>query len=268
METSSGISRQFQKPFVLNEDNLRRCLGLLTKASQDLYFPVNVVFYVERADDWYYETGDIDDVLRDPNGPGARIIDVAIELRRDPYPNPLTGLAPESKDNPARGAAADIRSDSWRVSIDYALRERDTPSVRILAAANDRNWALLLVDQLESQVQRTFRRQSVTRWLVPLLIIPFAIVLAKAVRSANISEIDIYSLIPAVPIIILTIISFVVFAKRPLPEWLATAFVTESAFLWGKEAQSYKEREQNKRYVKWGLYAAFLSSLTASLIVL
>ncbi|MBM0743162.1 hypothetical protein JOY44_16355 [Phormidium sp. CLA17] len=93
MNLTSGVSKTYRKPFVLDENTLRRIYALLEKAAIELASPPSVVFHIEREDDRYYETISIDEVLSDPNVPNRRINVTSIELRAinqptqaSPYP--------------------------------------------------------------------------------------------------------------------------------------------------------------------------------------
>ena len=69
----SGIMRSYRGWFVVDEDALRRLQTVLAKGASSLDFETHVVFRVDREDDRFYETTDLDDVLSDANLPGKRV---------------------------------------------------------------------------------------------------------------------------------------------------------------------------------------------------
>jgi len=258
MNLTSGLSRRYRQAFLLDEDGLRRFHGLLKKAANDLAFPTDVVFHIEREDDRYYETADIEEVLADPNIPGKRVTLVRIELR------------PQEPQN-----QEDSQHSDWMVMVVYSLRERDRPfpdpdEVLIRIATHDKNWALLLADDLEPQVQRTFKAKRTPRWLIGLLLIPFLFLLLRGVvcdtskRGGLSPEFIVITLAIGVMLMVLLWMSF---RLHSVPQWFVKAFGPEAAFLWGEEAQSYPSREQTRRNIQWGVIIAFLASLVAGIVV-
>lgn len=83
MKLSSGISKELKKQFVLDEDALIRIQGVLDKAAKSLQSDVQVVFRVEREDDRFYETANLEDVLSDPNIFGKKVTLIGIEIREN-----------------------------------------------------------------------------------------------------------------------------------------------------------------------------------------
>jgi hypothetical protein len=244
----SGISKIYRRPFVLDENTFRRIYALLEKAATDLASQPSIVFRIDREDDRYYESISIDEVLSDPNVPNRRINITSIGLRVVNQPT----------------QAAPYRERGWIVQVRFDL---DDNEVRIQIDTEDKNWSLLLADQLEPQVQRTFNVKSTPRWTLALFFIPFLVVIFRFFRS-----------IP--PDIALTSLSFIVLTVGTIvpllaissltvtSKWFVTLFGPESAFLWGEEARSYKDREQTRQNIFWAIIVAFIVSLGASFIFL
>lgn len=251
MELTSGISKRFKQAFLLDEENLRRFQGILGRAAKTLPFPTQTVFHVEREDDRYYETINIDEVLADPNITARRITLVAIELRKDAEQISNQGQNPSG----------------WRVAVVYSLREKDVSfpdpdMVRIRVATNDKNWALLLADELEPQMQRTFKVKRTPRWLLALLLILLLVVISKtmAIKYRDfIIPVFLIGFPCAGLVFLLADYSF-------LRNWFIKTFGPESVFLWGDEAQAYPQREQTRLHLQWGVVVAFFASLAASIV--
>src|SRR5437868_2512427 len=81
-ELRSGIAKYYGKAFVLEEDSLRRIQAVLEKAAKELPEETEILFRVEREDDRFYETANLDDVFSDPNIRGRRIGVIYIVLSK------------------------------------------------------------------------------------------------------------------------------------------------------------------------------------------
>ena len=154
----SGIMRSYSGRFVVDEDALRRLQAALTKGASTLGFGTHVVFRVEREDDRFYETTALSNVLSDANLPGKRVQGLSVQLRRG-------GEAPTHRP----------WEEKWLVQVNFGTRSASGPRryVRRMFAevadltviTEDRNWALLVADELEPQVQRVLTKSSLG-WLV------------------------------------------------------------------------------------------------------
>jgi hypothetical protein len=264
MNLTSGISKRFKKPFVLDEDSLRRFHAIIEKSATDLSFSTKVVFHVEREDYRYYETDNIEEIFSDPNIIGKRINELSVELH------------PENAENTAirhiyHSDIVYARLPDWTVMIVYSLREKDISfpnpdMVRLRIATHDKNWALLLADEIEPQIQRTFKAKQTPRWLLWLFVVPFLFLLANPIHNvaAPYRKNDISTFLLA----LLVVASLMIFVFRHNIATFVTRFLgPESVFLWGEEAQSYSSREQVRRSILWGVIVAFLVSFFASLII-
>lgn len=252
MKLTSGISKRYKQSFILDEDTIRRIHALLDKSAKDLPFPAKVVFHVEREDNRYYETANIDEVLSDPNILGKRITILGIELRSDVQGQEATNL----------------HSEDWNVTVAFKLHEIEGPfpepdEARLRIATHDKNWALLLADELEPQIQRTFKTRQTPRWLLLLTAIPLLFLIIKSTRE-TFKSFEFFR--PAGPLIIaLILLLFVMLRFIDKPLWFFRMFGPEAAFLWGEEAQSYNDREQTRRNIQWGIIVAFLVSFVSSI---
>ena len=263
MNLTSGLSKQYKRSFILDEDALRRFHAVLDKSSKDLSFPTRIVFRVEREDDRYYETTEVDDVLSDPNILGKRVNVLSIELR------------PEIADK-----KTNVTHVIWQVMVLYSLREKDRPFpnpdlVHIRIATQDRNWARLVADELESQVQRTFKAKATPRWLLALCLLVVLVVVCcwsfsltpPAARGALIPRAAELAGLVGILSGIIAMFGYMSFRLSHGPTWFLRAFGPESAFLWGEESQSYPNRGQTRRNIQWCVLVAFLVSVIAGLIV-
>jgi len=250
---TSGISKFYKKCFILDEDALRRIQGVLENAGKKLTDAPFVVFYITREDDRFYEVVDVESVLSDPNITGKKVTEISIELR--------------TQDEKKR-----LERD-WIARV-YYLKERKIPElfgllddrhqVRVQIASQDRNWALLLADELEPQVIRTFKAKATPRWLLLVFLLPFVLLLLKLIQTLP-SEI-----IQVVEIILLAIsvllFLFATSKETSLPPSLARLFGPESSFLWGEELQDFPSREQLRTNIMWVIIVGFIISVISSAI--
>lgn len=250
----SGLTKYYGRHFVLDEDSLRRMQAILDKAAKELPSSPEVVFRVEREDDRFYETLSIEDVLADPNVERRRIKTVYIELRPDEA---------NLEDVLHRRKAI--------VSLEFAAEEGFSAlkehHVRIEISHDNRNWALLLADELEPQIQRTFKSKGIPLLVFVVFLIPLAMVFLKIYRksfpdAANIEVIKIMGQALFMIFLVLGMLSFFIYTIGR-PKWYSRMLGPESVFLWGDEAHAYNTRYKTRQNIFWGVIVAFVVSFAA-----
>lgn len=80
LNLNSGINKSIRKPFVVDENALRRIIGVIEKHAKDLDLQTEIIYRVEREDDRFYETNDLSEVVSDPNVDGKRITNLSVRL--------------------------------------------------------------------------------------------------------------------------------------------------------------------------------------------
>jgi hypothetical protein len=271
MALKSGISKRFRKEFVLDENALRRFHGILDKAAKDLTDPTEIIFHVEREDYRYYEVKDIDDLLSDPNVSGKEVMTVYIELR--PSQSPMVGAG-----NYRFGYVI----TEWIVQIMYQIREYNdifavfdssaTDIITLRIASEDKNWALLLSDELDTQINRTLKTKAIPGWALATFVIPFGILSVKFgpyLNQLNLTALSVWHFV-AFCVILITMIMLVmafVAASPSKPTWFKRTFGPESTFLWGDEVISYKDRENIRQNILWTVVVGSIVSLISSVIL-
>jgi len=188
------------------------------------------VFHVERDDDRYYETTDISDVLADPNISGKRIVMLDISLRRPPQPDPKHQLDRDEV-----------------VQITFRATDHDRPfpyrnrvSVRI--TTDDKNWALLLADELQPQVERTFKAKASPRWVLALFVVPFVVAVGKLLFLRASFSAELVTNLIMLPIAM----GFLLYVTGKImgpPQWFSRVFGPESVFL-------YRHLQINPRFAR------------------
>lgn len=256
---TSGISKRYRKPFLLDEDSLRRFQASIEKAAKELEVPTTLIFHVERDDDRYYETTNVDEVLSDPNVRDKKISFLGLGLR----------YTDEPKDTPWR--------PRWIVQVNFlkgrqsALRNLDLVEIKI--GTENKSWALLLADELQSQVERTFKVKGTPRWLLVLCIIPLLVMGGRLnipfskIFSNNSSSDASYFAVFAIGFLVGVIIPLYINRfDDDWGKWFIRFFGPETVFAWGDEAGSYLEREQIRHNILWGVIVALLISIIASVV--
>ena len=140
----------------------------MVKATSTYSEELKVTFHVEREDDRFYETHDLDEVLADPNIAGHSIQLLGIELRK------ASSLA--------QPQGPDVDLVAWIV-FDKDSAPFQTPNVKLRVSSPDKTWALMLADEIEPQLVRLFRAKAFQNWIFFL----FAPLLGLAVYRASTS---------------------------------------------------------------------------------
>ena len=235
----------------MDEDGLRRIAGVVEASSKEIGFPCQIVFYVWRKNDRFYETTDIENVLGDPNIGDKHIRSMSVELR---------------------DCSPDRRPEPWDKDyiVQVFLRKHCRNTVTIDIGAEDRNWALLLADKLEPQIQRAFKGAEVPAWLIILCsaaivyllhgLMNRASVLSQLPRALGIS----FEVIATLGLTVLCYMSLEIGKLRP--EFLTRYLGPESVFLWGDEIEQFSNRRRLRRNVFWVIVMGFLVSAISSLL--
>lgn len=249
----SGITKHYDNYFILEEDSLRRFQAILEKAAKELPSPPEVVFRVEREDDRFYETLNIEDVLTDPNINGRRVGVVYIELR------PREVKQEQLFDYPRNIVTLKFASD------ERFARSGNRNEVQLEISHDNRNWALLLADEIEPQIQRTFKAKGFPKLLIPILVAPLMVVILHIWRRKFNPDSTI-STSRSVLVFAYTFVMLIMFdlmSKSIRFRWYYHFIGPESVFMWGEEANAYRTRQKIRQNILWGIIVAFLVSFTS-----
>lgn len=240
----SGLIRDLTGNFILDEDALRRIVGILAAKGKELAFPNAVVFHVKREDDRFYETTTLEDVLSDANTPGHRIQLVAIELRDT---TPGKAVVPWERD--------------WIVSVQFTTVGR---TQRIEVASENRSWALLLADELGPQVVRTFSAKKIPSLILIASYIAMGVGLFALAKSyAHLMPFDGLTIVKTALIMVFGFLSIA--TLQPRERFVAHWTGPESSFHWGEQRTSYGARESVRKNILWVVIAGFFVSVGATL---
>ena len=229
----SGIQTWFKKDFQLDEDGIRRIEGVLAAEIKTHPTPAIIVFHVQRSDDRFYETTNLDDVLNDPNVSDQSIRYCAIEVREN---DPSAPAKPWERD--------------WIVRIGFEKAGKNKVMCRI--STQDRTWALRLADQLEPQIERTFKSHKTSDLWIIVFVLVVAFLLDNLVSHSVLTSKLPHSLASWLPTVIWIVCVFFGLAiVSDRPSWVIKYFGPESAFLWGDEASSFIQRNETRKNIFW-----------------
>lgn len=244
----SGIHKRYEKAFKLDADTLQRITGLLEKYREELRCPNSIVFYVEREDNRYYETTEIENVLEDPNIDKKEIYYLSVDIRNS---------------DPERRPQPWDRDFIVRINFHKVRKTK----VGIWIEAEDRTWALLLADELQPQVERSFKCTQIPNWLLVLFYISLgSLVTIWLPRITGIHYVlDVLAenlalfLWPGIGIF-----CYLTY-KSKRPKWLAKIVGPEPVFLWGDQAEEYEKRERRRTNILWSVIITFAVSILANI---
>jgi hypothetical protein len=254
----SGITKLFHNDFILDEDSLRRIEGILQKASKEITDEVVLTYKVEREDDRFYEVLNLDDVLSDPNVSGRKVNALYIELRSNHV----------FKENlfRARPVVSILFSTSIRGNMKVAESWTFYPSATKFQISHDnRTWALMLADELEPQILRTFRVKQFPRFVFWLLYIPIIVIVFKVINHFFPYKTDWLVFLPFFIVSLAALLAFwSSISTSRLFEPYKYIIESQSVFLWGDEIHENAYREKIRDNVFWVIVVGSLIGIAIS----
>lgn len=248
MSLSSGILKKHKEKFILDEDGLRRIEAVLKKAIESQGEKLTLYFRIEREDHRFYETYELEDVLKDPNVTGKKIELLLIIL--------------ENSDNLGR-----IVTIAFDKQIEPSILRRE---VYVKISSENRTWALMLADDLESQILRLFKVKKINRAItvtayVLLAVINYYLIKYLADDNSDITKKLVKTFLTTVAASLIFHMLFKIFA---LPKWIQQNFSTQSVFLWGEEESEYGDRIKLQSNIYWVVVVGFAVSLVSGIALL
>lgn len=280
MENTSGIVKRYKQNFLLDETKLRKIVDVLREQSKKLAYETYIEFWVERENNFYFTTRELDVILQDDNTVGKSIRNLIIELYKS-EPDPYDKQRPPEE----RKALAYIAFSP----------DRDT-KVQISVTSEDRDWTSLTIDEIDTQIMRTLLKKGISALfryadfiIAPLVIFVGMILgswLLQASSTSGITQADIASMTPNEQIAkILGIlvgrgqntsfsfilcwlvawgIGMIIFATRPISHLIGKS--RASFFYWGDMIQLHKKLENRNTLLIWFVGIALLVSIAGSII--
>ncbi len=281
MNSRSGIYREYEQNFLVDEQKLRKIVDLIKEQSKKLLYETYLEFYVEQAKDTFYHTQNIDEILQNDNTIEKSFCTIAIYLYRSDE-EPETEQKPQGEKKPI---------------ISVAFTSERTPNLRFSVSSDNRDWTFLVFDELETQIKRTLTKKA-SKIFTPLF---FDLLLATVIIISGLLLLNWLSLkympvVPSLDITIMTteekitkilelsiarnnspvfpsilplilswILATIIVATRPFTKIIRK--ISKSYFLWGDMIQIHSKRETLLNAIKWGVVIAFIISILSGVVV-
>lgn len=252
MSLSSGILKRHKKKFTLDEDGLRRIEAVLKKAIESHNEPLVLYYRVEREDSRFYETYNLEDVLTDANVVGKKIELLLIYLRNE---------------------KSEKGQDKERVVM-IAFDKENEPSfikrdVTIRISSENRTWALMLADELESQILRLLKVKNIKSTILFLVFALLAIATYNITKYVSEVGTSFPKIITQTVLMTFMVgaLAHILFKLTPLPKWLLNYCSGQSVFLWGEEESEHSDRVRVQRNIYWGVIVAFIVSIISGIVL-
>ncbi len=227
---------------------------MLEKHAKELKFPTKVIFRVEREDNRFYEVDDLAEVVSDPNVDGRKVTSLSIKLVKQ---------YEDEGDVFHYGDIASVYFVMEPANKVYAILDN---GIRFEVDNNNKNWSLLLADALEPQVERVINSSKVPRFPVVGLFLVAIYAAAKGLSLLEKNEGEVVMRFFSAMIIV-SGCAFFIANLRGSSQLISKLIGPESAFLWGQQEERFNSREERRKNIFWGVFVAFVVSLSASLFL-
>jgi hypothetical protein len=304
MNQRAGVKKDYYKHFHLDEAKLRKIAEILSEHAKKLTdVKTDLIYRVERCDERFYETSNIEDVLADDNSIGRQIECLKIRVQASQagsVAEPANEANVVGNGNTLVQHIAIVGQHRTLATVTFrditkGLREKPFDiagaCVQVEVEEKGRDWCFVLADDLDAQIERTLTVRALRRGYAYLDIMASLILLmvmipllfsVLSVRQLIPTDISGLSMNDKVTLLLernlrtlfflffsFTIISFLVMTLRPI-SWTLTR-LSHPCFHWGDMTEVCASRQARMTQIKWGLIAAFgigvLSSIVAALIV-
>ena len=280
MSEQAGISKGFTKHFLLDESKLRKLCDVIREHSEKLKERTYLKLWVRREDNSYYETKNIDEVLKDDNIPGKALQRLIIHLL---------------KEHPDKDKATFNSGDKIKTFVAFTLDQDEKVSFGI--EETERDWCFLLADDLDTQIQRTLKKRTFPfftsrlfetavflalgaffkLWLSFVLTLGNPDISMDSIQSMTtemqiekILEIHLERDIRAnwlTPAILFSwVLILVLIEIRPITRIIEK--LNRSVFYWGDMKTQYQNFLAKVNRFKWGVVITFIMSILAGLFVM
>ncbi|MBV7434669.1 hypothetical protein KRX19_06465 [Cardiobacteriaceae bacterium TAE3-ERU3] len=272
-------ARKFKKyknvNFILTETHLTKIYSILKEKSSKIDNSY-VVFEMEREDDFSFETDRLERILEDENAGGREISKIEIKILDD------------------------SNIEYKRTLCSVVFSKNDEIKIKINVEYENREWCLLLMDEIDSQVLRIQEKKSwfptfiktISKYILsfmPLSFVPLIIYLNYSrklvIEKINFSELmskgidekinflisekysndynDFIFIFTITIILLMCFCSIIIFLSSKKFFGLFDNYV----FYWGDVVNKYDKKESFKSKIKWGVIIAFVVSFISSIAV-
>jgi len=265
----AGIVKEYETSFLLEPTKLSKIVDIIKEHSKRLDEKSYITFYVEREDNFFYETKVLDEVLSDDNIQGKSIKRFSINLVEE-------------------------EKDETIVEIDFCV-SRDI-KVQFNIAYKNRDWCLVLADELDNQIGRTLKKGYLASFplekydilLLPVLftalllgLFLFSSYYEKTTNNFDLSNMTLEDkidhilnlqmkeksyLIKIFPMMLLGVLTaMIITLMKPLSK--ISNIINRSIFYWGDVVADYDRTVALLSKIKWVILFGFIISILAGILV-
>ncbi len=275
MEEKAGNYQEYSNHFVLSETNLRKIHSVMDEYAAKIGVESNISIYIERENDSFFETRDLDKILSDENTSGKAIKTLSMEIITVPVEGENLSEKERSK------------------AVIGFMKDKDT-KIRFMTSHKERDWCFLLIDELDTQVKRIIKEKPASLLKAKALDLVVALMIliilmggiAWNVTDAQINLQEVLandldtkinflveqevqrnnsSVIWLIPGMAMTMLIFF-FALEFKPITKLVRVSNTSVFYWGDMVSIYDSYIQKRSRIKWGVMIAFVVSLAATFV--
>lgn len=274
MDERAGSYKEYTNHFNLGEAHLRKIHSILVEYAAKLSPDAYVLIYIARENDSFYETRDLDKILADENTSGKAIKTLSLDIIYD--------------DN-----SENLLSSSKKKKAVIGFTRDDDSKIRFMASHSSRDWCFLLIDELDTQVQRIIKNKPsflAKFYAVDMVfaILVFTILFSVLAFSMPERQLDLQALqaesidkkinflvektlnqynttlilMPYFAVGVMLFLALIEF--RPIKRLVK--IMDMSTFYWGDMVKIYDAHLHRRSQIKWGVIIAFIVSLAASFV--
>lgn len=266
---SSGYIKSYQNSFRIGMKNIEKISAILEKNISLIEEPSQIRFYIEREDNSFFETNEIEKILYNENTKGRLINKLSISLRK-----------------------IDSSSEKGSMFAAIIFDKKKDEKISIVASNESDEWCKLIFDELDIQAKRIFKNRFILDSSIKYIDLAIGIIGMFTIFSFRLNKIDgmpiddlnhllqsgveekINYLVEKHAIIdtsfsshyyfiwifaVLFMFSFVIF--EPTKKILKRLNI--SAFYWGDMEEIYDKEEKNKEQIKWLAISLILPAIFA-----
>lgn len=245
----SGIDKLYKRDFIVNTDKIKKLKTIFENAIKKYGKNAEIVFYVYREDDRFFDTKNLDPIFSYPNADEKKIVTLNIEIRQN-----------------EPGRYSENWQDDYIAQIIFNIQNQKEP-IRFRVFSQNKDWALLLADEIDPHLES----MQVKNGLSDFLLIPFYTLLVLLSLfvvfkgSWFIEYSNYFKVIIELPIFIFYFyISYATLnIKKARSNWIRRLLGPESVFYWGAQIDSYDRRKNNRDKLLWGVIVGLVISLVA-----
>lgn len=276
MEERAGNYKEYPNHFNLSETHLRKIHSVMEDYANKIDSGAYVSIYIERENNSFYETRDLEKIVSEENSSGKSIETLRMEIVLDKV----------------EGDHISSEKDASKAMIGFS-KSKDV-KIKLMTANKSRDWCFLLIDELDTQVQRIIKGKSTSVFKARILDLVVAlsvliVLLSGIAWNTLTSQYDTQNLLAStldnkvdflvgeaverhntktiwfIPGMAMVMIFFLVVLEfKPITKLVKAS--NTSVFYWGDMIPIYDAYVQKRTRIKWGVVIAFVVSLAASLI--